>query len=196
MMDIVAKVKKVFGKLGRINKRIAEDAEDYILPDNPAEILAAYENYADALADDNPLKHNLQAFVRMAKGHLDEGSEDALKVSLLKIERCREAIDHNKLVSKVREPSQYGSTGGKRAAEVRAGTRKALKEKIKEEIRVRKWWDDWTQTQKSITDNIWSEINQAIQDGSDWHGIANTNLQRAKIGRQSVYDAVKETDPR
>jgi len=98
--------------------------------------------------------------------------------------------------TKVQKTIQDGASGGMRAADVRARIRIEVKEKIKETIRKKYLWNDATQTLQSITETIWADIHSAIQNGSDWHGITNTDLLQAKIGRQSVYDAVKETDPR
>jgi len=90
----------------------------------------------------------------------------------------------------------YGSRGGMQAAKNRAQTRKQVREKSKEYIQKLYLWNDGTQTIKSITDTIWAGIQTAMDSGNEWQGISNADLQQAKVGRKTVYDAVKQTHPR
>lgn len=89
-----------------------------------------------------------------------------------------------------------GSMGGREAAKNRSAPRKKVSEKIKKLISERGYWDSWNETLQSITGYIWSEIEKAISNDQDWEGISNDELHKAQIGRQTVYDVVKETDPR
>lgn len=93
---------------------------------------------------------------------------------------------------------QGGSIGGKAAAKNRAAPREKVKVKIKALIGKRGYWDSWGQSHnlQSITTDLWLEIEQAINNGRVWEGISSDELHKSQIGRQTVYEAVKETDPR
>jgi len=89
-----------------------------------------------------------------------------------------------------------GYKGGKQAARNRIHIRKRLKYKIRTTIENQKLWDNWSQTSKSITDILWEQIRASRENSNDWNEISSNDLLLGKIGRQTVYDAVMETDPR
>jgi len=89
-----------------------------------------------------------------------------------------------------------GSDGGKQAGENRAKPRNEVIEKIKEIIRKKYLWNDATQTLQSITNTIWAEIRAAKDSGNDWQGIAHAKLLKGRLGWNTVYIAVQETDTR
>jgi len=89
-----------------------------------------------------------------------------------------------------------GSLGGSLAKANREKLREKFSLKVKEIVRTRKMWNSWSETAKSITDTIWAEIESVKNENESWHGFRNEGLKAAKIGRQTVYDAVAETDPR
>ncbi len=185
-----------YRRLERINKRLVEDAKDLSFPDKPAEMLAEYEVFADTLGDDRKRRFYIQVLIRTAKDNLGKGDRDGFKINMLRLEMFSKALLNDKNAAKALKLRKDGATGGKLAAEFRTEPRKKVKERIKEEIKKRKPWDNLSQNIKSITNTIWPEIKKAIENGSDWHGIASTDLQQAKIGKNSVYIAVQETDPR
>jgi len=107
--------------------------------------------------------------------------------------------------SSIKDPEVYekfknivlgGADGGKNAAMNRHGIRLLVSGKVKEIIQKQYLWNDGTQTIKSIADTIWTEIKTAMDSNTDWQSIPSKDLLKAKIGRQSVYEAVKETDHR
>ncbi len=201
-------------RMVRMDTSLSEEAEVFTFPDNPAELLATlakYKDFANTLGDDSPYRHSLNVFISAAMNWLDILNDDnpsmsasqlrkEAKVSfnknLLAMDMYYEEIINYKNAAKALKTGQDGSTGGKQAAEFRAETRKKVKEGVIAEISTKKYWDNWGQDLKSITDTIWPEIKKAIENGSDWNGIASTGLRRAKIGRNSVYIAVQETKPR
>jgi len=91
---------------------------------------------------------------------------------------------------------QGASKGGYQAGKNRVLTRYQVKAEIKKIIGNQNLWGGFSQTAKSITDMIWPEIEAARDNGEDWQGISNADLQQAKVGRKTVYDAVKQTHPR
>ena len=90
----------------------------------------------------------------------------------------------------------YGGEGGKHAAKSRKAIRNQVRTIITNKIQQQFLWNDGTQSSKSITDLFWAEIQSSIEKGDEWQGISYSDLQKGRIGRQSVYDAVASTDPR
>jgi len=93
-------------------------------------------------------------------------------------------------------PELSGRNGGLQAAKNRAYIRKQVQNKVKDAIQKQFIWSDASQTGKSITNRLWTEIKDALDGGNEWQGISNSDLLQGKIGRQTVYDAVMETAPR
>jgi len=92
--------------------------------------------------------------------------------------------------------SRAGAQGGKQAAKSRKEIRDQVRIATKNKVRKQFLWNDASQTTKSITDSIWGEIKTALDSNNDWQGISAKNIEQAKVGRQTIYDAVMETDPR
>ncbi len=198
-------------RMARIDMRLMEDTEEFTFPDNTAGLLERYKVFANTLGDDSPYRHSLNVLISAAMIWLDILNDDnpsmratklrkEAKVSfrkcLLAMDMQYEYIFNTSNAAKALKTGQDGSTGGARAAELRAETRKKVEGIVKEEIIAWRCWNNLEQGLKSITDEIWPEIEKAIENGSDWHGIASKELIQARIGRQTIYDAVQKTDPR
>jgi len=183
---------RLFEGLRLRDEQIKFDAEGLELMEDPMQELRIAEAFAPSINNEKKVRTIFEEHIQNAKAALESGDEETLRIKILLLREIYFGIKEHDLLAAAQKHMQGSPQGGLKAARNRREPRHQLKKKVKEHIAEKGMWNNFSNTIKSITDDLWLDIQESVKNTGEWEGL-QIDLKKSKIGRQTIYDAVSET---